>query len=93
MISSKWKLNYRRNPVFLIDAKLFPGSSGRIIISHPHTYELNSGDIDFFLFLGIYSGEYLNSEKVEIDDLTIIKKESYNTGIIWYSDLLNDIIK
>jgi len=93
MIASKWKANYNGNPIFLIDAKLFPGSSGSIIITKSHTYAMPFGDIDFFVFLGIYSGEYLHSEKVNIDDLTIIKNISYNTGIVWYYDLLDGLIK
>lgn len=92
MIASKWKANYNGERIFLIDSKLFPGSSGSLIITKPHTYSVSENGGDFFLVLGVFSGEYLKSEQVDIDDLTIIKRGGYNTGIVWYYDVLNDII-
>lgn len=92
MIASKWKANYNGERIFLIDSKLFPGSSGSLIITKPHTYSVSENGADFFLVLGVFSGEYLKSEQVDIDDLTIIKRGGYNTGIVWYYHVLNDII-
>ena len=94
VIASKWKALYNGNRYFLIDSKLFPGSSGSIIVTTPANYGSNKGDFNYFNFLGIYSGEPFRDKKpVEFDDMTIIKRETYNIGIVWYYDLIEEIIK
>lgn len=96
IIASKWKYKYDGKPFFLIDCKLFPGSSGSIIISRNIRYGGNKPDeeFDFFSFLGIYSGElYRKRETVEFEEMTITRREYYNTGNVWYYYLIEEIIK
>lgn len=93
IIASKWKANYNGNPYFLIDSKLFPGSSGSIIITKAGSFGSKEGDFEFFQFLGVYSGYPFKDQKpIEFDDMTIIKRETYNIGIVWYYDLIEEII-
>lgn len=95
IIASKWKAKYEGYNFFLIDCKLFPGSSGSIVISKFSTY----GDVDLqtfdrFEFLGVYAGEYLRfeQENVKFDDMIITKKWDFNTGNVWYYYLIEEII-
>jgi hypothetical protein len=99
IIASKWGANFNGNPYFLIDAKLFPGSSGSIVILKPINLTTNkSGQLFFseekqFAFLGIYSGELFQEDQpIEIDELTIILKKRFNLGIVWYGTLIDEII-
>jgi trypsin-like peptidase len=93
IIASKWMAKYDGQPFFLIDCKLFPGSSGSIVISNFTTY---GGDksFDWFEFLGVYSGEFIRQrETIEFEEMTITRKEDYNTGNVWYYYLIEEIIK
>lgn len=94
IIASGWGLHFDGNPTFLIDAKLFPGSSGGLVLSKPIDVALIDGklmrnDQKQFVFLGVYSGEYFFQEKKS--DGTI-HKEPYGLGIVWYSYLISEII-
>ena len=99
IIATKWLENFNGEPLFLIDCKLFPGSSGSIVLSKPCNIafidgELMSSKSKNFVLLGIYSGEpFLQEEPIELEDITIIKKQSFNVGNVWYSHLITDIIK
>lgn len=99
VIASRWGANFNGNPYFLIDAKLFPGSSGSLVISRP-VNQITHGGQTFtskdkqFAFLGVYSGEpFKQSAPVEFDDMTIIRKDGFNVGIVWYSNLVIEIVK
>jgi hypothetical protein len=99
IIASKWGANFNGNPYFLIDAKLFPGSSGSIVVLKPTNLTTNkNGQLFFseekqFAFLGIYSGELFQEDKpFETDELTIILKKRFNLGIVWYGILIDEII-
>lgn len=100
VVASRWGTPFNGNPYFLIDAKLFPGSSGSIVISRPteivfekgKIYHTTSGQKEF-LFLGIYSGEpYHETRPIETDNFIIISKEGYNIGVVWYYHLVPTII-
>lgn len=99
IVASAWGSHFDGRPTFLIDAKLFPGSSGGLVVSKPTNMIIMNGRPSFnnrkqFLFLGVYSGESLyQSNKIEIDEMTIIKKESYSIGNVWYSKLVTAIIE
>ncbi len=99
IIASKWGAHFNGHPYFLIDAKLFPGSSGSLVISHPTNQILYQGKIltsqeKQFVFLGVFSGEpFKQSQPIDFDDMTIIRKEGFNVGIVWYSNLVEEIIK
>lgn len=94
IIASGWRLHFKGNPTFLIDAKLFPGSSGGLVLSKPMDVAVINGQLmrneqKQFVFLGVYSGEYFFNEKRE--DGTV-HKEPYGLGIVWYSDLIPGIV-
>jgi hypothetical protein len=84
--------------MFQIDAQLFPGSSGGLVISKPTNIAMIDQQIKYskikqFVFLGIYSGEYLWEEQVKQKDGSIeIYKRSYGLGNVWYSSLIPEII-
>lgn len=99
IIASRWGARFDGKPYFLIDAKLFPGSSGSIVLSKPIDFVVKKGktyysDEKQFAFLGLFSGEpYEQLPAVELDDITILRKASYNLGIVWYSYLVEEIIE
>lgn len=86
-IASKWRALYNNNSYFLIDCKLFPGSSGSIVISMPTTYH----DLDFFHFLGVYSGE-LGHKRVN-KSTGAAETRFFDTGKVWYFYLIDEIVK
>jgi len=98
VVSSRWGANFEGKPYFLIDAKLFPGSSGSIVISKPQNIAIAGGQIVYakekqFAFLGIYSGEPVYESKLfELEDITIIRKAGFNLGVVWYGTLVEGII-
>ena len=98
IVATRWGSNFNGNPFFLIDAKLFPGSSGSIVISKPTDVVVENGQIFHnpekqFAFLGIYSGEpYQQQQPIEFDDFTLIRKSGFNLGIVWYANLVEEII-
>jgi len=101
VIASCWGMPFGGRSVFLIDEKLFPGSSGSIVISKPIGFLIENKQIlhpgsgsKQFAFLGIFSGEpFRQSRPIETDNFTIISKESYGVGVVWYYHLVTDIIK
>lgn len=98
IVASRWGADFQGNRHFLIDAKLFPGSSGSIVVSNPIDVVVKDGQIFHskekqFAFLGIFSGEpYLHDNPIELDDMIIIQKSGFNLGIVWYADLVEEIL-
>lgn len=98
IVASRWGTQFQNKPVFLIDAKLFPGSSGSIVLLKPSYSIVTDGPIAgskeaHFAFLGIYSGEpYMQEEPIDLDDITITRKYSFNLGTVWYADLVVDMV-
>ena len=79
IIASRWGAPFRGQPYFLIDAKLFPGSSGSVVVSKPINMTIKDGrlmrsDEKQFALLGIFSGEYVG----------------YNLGIVWYAEAIEE---
>jgi len=99
IIATRWGMNFNGLPVFLIDAKLFPGSSGSIVITKPIDFVIVDGKPmsakdKQFAFLGVYSGEpFRQHTPIDLDDITIIRKDTFNVGIVWYGQLVVDIAK
>ena len=86
IIASRWGLHFENKPGFLIDAKLFPGSSGSIVLTKPVTSIVTDGPIAGskeadFAFLGVFSGEPL-----------VDGESSLNLGFVWYGNLVVDIV-
>ncbi|HEV2192542.1 MAG TPA: serine protease [Nitrosopumilaceae archaeon] len=98
-IASRWGSNFNGKPYFLIDAKLFPGSSGSIVLTKPKDVYVKDGKLQHtdekkFSFLGIYSGEpFLKEPPIESDEMTIILKPTFNVGIVWYGYLVEEILE
>ena len=98
IISSGWGLHFNNMPTFLIDAQLFPGSSGGLVISKPTNIAMIDGQLMHsekkqFVFLGVYSGEPVQQcAPFDLGDMTIIRKNSYGLGTVWYSSLISEII-
>lgn len=98
IISSRWLSPFQGEHKFLIDAKLFPGSSGSIVMSKPTNSVIDNGSIFVsenkqFSFLGIFSGEPLQiSDPIEMDEIIITTKKSFNVGFVWYFYLIPEII-
>ncbi len=98
IIASRWGAPFQGKPCFLIDAKLFPGSSGSIVVSKPQQIAIVDGQLVYakekqFAFLGIFSGEpYRQEEPLDFDDVTVIRKSGFNVGIVWYGHLVDELI-
>jgi hypothetical protein len=99
IISSGWGLHFKGKRHFLVDVKLFSGSSGGLVISKPTNNAIKNGQVYFseskqFLLLGVYSGEYLQKpQTAKFDGLIIQKQDDYGLGIVWYADLIDEIIQ
>jgi hypothetical protein len=94
IVASAWGSYFNGRPVFLIDAQLFPGSSGGLVLSKPVDMVLKNGKImtakdKQYVFLGIYSSQYSHVVK---DEEGCEHKESFGLGIVWYSDLIPFVI-
>lgn len=95
IIASSWNANFNGEPFFLVDAKLFPGSSGGMVLSKPVDIAIINGqlmrsDEKRFCLLGVYSGQFSHQEK-DKDGKTV--SEPFGLGIVWYSRLISEIIK
>ncbi len=98
IVSSKWGCDFNGKPMFLIDSKLFPGSSGSVVLTNPQYVAVINEKLMYnkdgsYILLGVYSGEPISQNiPIEFEDMTIIKKDLYNVGYVWYSDLIPEII-
>ena len=82
VVASRWGAGFKGDPCFLIDAKLFPGSSGSVVISKPSALGLRDGEllqtqdgVKAFALLGIFSAGY---------DLDL--------GVVWYAEAIEEIL-
>lgn len=97
IVASAWGLNFNGSPIFQIDAQLFPGSSGGLVLSKPTHIAMINGNLSYsetkqFVLLGIYSGEFKWYEEIEIGDKKYKMGNSYGLGNVWYSNLIPQII-
>jgi len=95
IIASSWGKLFKGKRFFLIDSKLFPGSSGGLVLSKPTDIAKINGKVAYakykhYVFLGVYSGEY-NYTTTNPDGS--LKIEPFGLGIVWYSDIIPEIIK
>lgn len=98
IVASGWGMFFNGLPMFQIDAQLFPGSSGGLVISKPTNFatidgQLKKSEKKQFAFLGIYSGEYTWPEEIKIKDAAITVNRSFGLGNVWYSSLVPEILK
>lgn len=97
IVASAWGYNFNGLPIFQIDAQLFPGASGGLVLSKPTNIAMIDGTLKTcktkqFVFLGVYSGEYTWDKKIEIDGKEYLVDSSYGLGNVWYSHLIPQII-
>ena len=98
IIATKWGVGFEGKPQFLIDAKLFPGSSGSVVLSKPIDMVFKDGKLmsakdKQFALLGVYSGEpILEETPVEVGELTITRKSGFDLGTVWYAELIEEIL-
>jgi hypothetical protein len=99
IVASRWGANFRGMPCFLIDAKLFPGSSGSIVVSKPIDIIVRDGQVlsapdKQFAFLGVFSAEpFMEGRVIDAETIIITEKVSFNVGIVWYAGLIEEIIE
>ena len=101
IVASKWGAAFQGDPCFLIDAKLFPGSSGSVVISAPIDMVMKDGrilvlknDEKAFALLGVFSGEPLTQTKpVTVGDLTIAQTLEYGLGVVWYAETIEELLR
>lgn len=97
IVASAWGADFNGLPIFQIDAQLFPGSSGGLVISKPTNIATIDGNLKFsktkqFVLLGVYSGEFKWYEEIEIAGTKYKMGNSYCLGNVWYSYLIPQII-
>lgn len=99
-IASMWGADFRESKGFAIDAKLFPGSSGSLVITKPHREDLKDGKyLEFkkeklYYCLGVYSGEPLFRRVViNVDRKPTVIQYTFDLGLAWYYSLIPDTIK
>lgn len=95
IIASSWNSDFNGTPLFLVDANLFPGSSGGLVLSKPIDVALIDGKLMHskekqFALLGVYSGQYMYNSR---DKYGREQKEAFGLGMVWYSRLIPEIIK
>ena len=88
VVASGWRLPWQGLPRFLIDARLFPGSSGSIVITKPQQFAAKEGQMLFspepvVALLGIYSGAVVWHGATDTLDL----------GVVWYAELIPECIE
>ena len=101
IVASRWGAGFQGDPCFLIDAKLFPGSSGSVVISKPIDMVMKEGqllvlknDEKAFALLGVFSGEPLTqTEPVTVGDLTIAQTLEYGLGVVWYAETIEELLR
>ncbi len=99
IIASRWGMKFDGKPIFLIDSKLFPGSSGSIVITKPTAAPVDEGPLKGyretrFAFLGVYSGSpIVQISSIDLGDFTITRKDSCDLGAVWYGELISEIVK
>lgn len=99
IIASRWGMKFDGKPLFLIDSKLFPGSSGSIVITKPTASPVHEGPLEGyretqFAFLGVYSGSpIVQISSIDLGDFTITRKDSCDLGAVWYGELISEIVK
>ena len=86
IVASKWGAEFRGSPCFLVDAKLFPGSSGSVVISKPIDVVVEDGQLFLikdgekaFALLGIFSGAFADLD--------------YGFGVAWYAETIGELLR
>ena len=100
IVASGWGLPFKGYPCFLIDAKLFPGSSGSAVISKPTNLVFNDGRLltttdneKAFVLLGVYSGSpHTWAETVRAGNLDFGTVREHDLGLVWYPETIEETL-
>ena len=88
MIASTYRVYFRNNPLFLIDANLHKGISGSPVITKPkNAWVDDSNNVNFmtgniYYLVGVISGKI---------DKKITSGQEIDLGASWYAELIEDI--
>ena len=98
-IASMWGANFQGKRAFVIDAKLFPGSSGSLVITKPRREDLEENKYlvfkqnKIYYCLGVYSGEpYIQRIVKGADGKLQTKELTFDIGLVWYYSLIPETI-
>ena len=83
IIASRWGVHFQGRPCFLIDCKLFPGSSGSIVVSKPSNFVSWHGRPKIerqkeYVILGIFSANYTGVDLGEVWYAQVIEETRTN---------------
>ena len=100
IVASRWGAGFEGDRCFLIDAKLFPGSSGSVVISKPIDMTIKDGRLiavkdneKAFALLGVFSGApQAETKPVAVGDLTITQTLEYGLGVVWHAEAIDEIL-
>ena len=89
VVASAWGPNWMGEPRFLIDARLFPGSSGSIVTTKGGRLNFVNGSMlvnsePQVSLLGVYSGAPLLKDDPDENPLDL--------GVVWYATVIAEII-
>lgn len=103
-VASPLQIDYENNPLFLIDASIFPGSSGSpVFLFNKGSYHPREGGVilgNRLYFLGIISSGYFNENIMEKKLSKLCKvieykntyKQMINLGCVFKSNVILEII-
>lgn len=94
VITSRWGLSWEGRPAFLIDAQLFPGSSGSVVVSQPTQLVIHEDRIlrskePQFVLLGVYTG----SPEWSSGGHDSAAVESMGIGVVAYASVIAEIVE
>lgn len=98
IIASSYGVNYNGDKQFLIDAKLYPSSSGSLVLWQPSRFDVIDKQVGMyedkpFIPLGIYSGErFVIGDRIETDEQIVFEKRTMDFGYVWYLTTISDLI-
>ncbi len=99
IISSHPKIDYNDNPIFIIDAQVFPGSSGSPLMINLTTENFKKGNIVIgqsqnIKLLGVVAATMVRNNKLqELQTSTVkVTQEVLGLGIVYKSTALKEII-
>ena len=98
-IATGWGDSYEGAPCFLIDGKLFPGSSGSLVISVPTVALIENGGLNQsragskkYAFLGVLSAGISHTRMAVASSPIFFTETELDLGIVWYSRVIPEII-
>ena len=99
MIASHPKFNYNGEPIFIIDAQVFPGSSGSPVYIDLTYENIKNGKITLGIkeikLLGIVSSTMIRNNRlkaIQASHFEVCSEEVLGLGIVFKSTLIKELI-